>query len=200
MPEQTVLRNVISFFERIGIYDVVLPFLLVFTIIFAVFEKSRILGTETIDGKKYTKKNLNSMAAFVVAFLVVASSQLVEVITQISANIVVLVLLGVFFLLLVGTFYKPAKEGEPLAITDPWLKNTFTIIMFIGIVFIFLAAIKTRAGTSWLQEFIDWLGQFWTSAAVASIILIIVLIIFIVWITRPEKTTERTTGQEGGTP
>ena len=34
-----VFRDVIVFFGDIGIYDVVLPFLLVFTIIFAIFEK-----------------------------------------------------------------------------------------------------------------------------------------------------------------
>jgi hypothetical protein len=101
MAAPTVLGNVLLFFQRIGIYDVVLPFLLVFTITFAIFEKSKILGMEKIDEKEYTKKNLNAMASFVIAFLVIASSRLVEAVTRVSSNIVILVLLGVFYLLLV---------------------------------------------------------------------------------------------------
>src|SRR3989344_4299236 len=110
MAETTVLGGVIAFFVRLGIYDVVLPFLLVFTIMYAVLEKSKILGTEKFGDDTITRKNLNAMTAFVVAFLVVASSKLVEIITAISAKLVVLLALLVFFLLLVGTFYGQDEE------------------------------------------------------------------------------------------
>ena len=100
MVEETVFRGVIEFFGELGIYDVVLPFLLVFTIVFAILEKTRVLGTEEINGKKYSKKNLNAIASFVIAFLVVASTKLVAVINQALANIVLLLLLVVFFLVL----------------------------------------------------------------------------------------------------
>ena len=179
MP-QSVLRNVISFFDRIGIYDVVLPFLLVFTIVFAILEKTRVLGTEKIEGEIYPRKNLNAMAAFVIGFLVIASAQLVEAITRISANVVVLLLLAVFFLMLVGTFFPAKKKG--VILEKGWWRNIFMVIMFVGIVFVFLAGIKTRAGESWLDVFWRWLTSFWTSTAVASIILMIVVVIFIYFI------------------
>lgn len=185
MVQHTVLSNAISFFQRIGIYDVVLPFLLTFTITFAIFEKSKILGTEVIEEKVYTKKNLNAMAAFVIAFMVIASGKLVETITRVSANVVVLILLGIFFLLLLGTFYAP-KEKEPIALEKGW-KTTFTVIMFIGVVVVFLDAIRTEVGQSWLDVLLGYLGQFWTSTAVASIILIIFLIVFVVVMVREPK-------------
>src|SRR3990167_57985 len=141
------LRDIITFFDDIGLYDVVLPFLLAFTIVFAIFEKTKVLGTE--DGKP--KKNLNAIAAFVMAFLVVASSQIVEVITTVSANAVVLLFLSVLFLLLVGSFFK---EGEPVYLEGGW-KMTFMILMFIGIVVIFLGAVKTKDGTTWLDSLIS---------------------------------------------
>jgi hypothetical protein len=191
MADPSVLGNVIQFFQRIGIYDVVLPFLLTFTIVFAIFEKSKILGMERTKEGEYTKKNLNSMAAFVIAFMVIASSRLVETITSISANIVVLLLLGTFFLLLVGTFYAP-KDKEPIALDGGW-KTTFTVIMFIGIVVVFLDAIKTEAGVSWLDQLFNYLGQFWTSTAVAAIILIIFLVVFVAVMVR-----EPATGGSGG--
>ena len=189
MTSHTVLGNVISFFERIGIYDVVLPFLLVFTITFAIFEKSKILGTEKIEDKEFTKKNLNAMAAFVIAFMVIASGKLVETITQISANIVILLLLGVFFMLLVGTFWAP-KDKEPwAALEGPW-KTTFMLIMFVGVLIVFLDAIKTESGMSWLEKLFNYLSQFWTSTAVASIILIIFLIVFMTVMVREPKEPE----------
>ena len=66
MAEASTLRGVLGFFVDIGIYDVVLPFLLVFTIVFAIFDKTKVLGTEVIDGHKYPKKNLNAIVAFVI--------------------------------------------------------------------------------------------------------------------------------------
>ena len=68
----SAFRGMIEFLDKIGVYDVILPFLLVFTAVFSILEKTRILGMETIDGKEYTRKNQNSMLAFVMAFFFVA--------------------------------------------------------------------------------------------------------------------------------
>lgn len=187
----SVLSNVVLFFEKIGIYDVVLPFLLTFTIVFAILEKTRVLGTEKIGKEEYTRKNLNAMVAFVIGFLVIASARLVEAITKVSSQVVVLLLLAVFFLMLVGSFFK--KEEE-VALEKGFWRYLFMIIMFVGIVFIFLDAIKTQSGISWLMIFIGWLMSFWTSTAVASIILILGIILFMyfmVW--GPKAPEEKTT-------
>ena len=97
MVEPSVFRGVIEFFGKIGIYDVILPFLLVFTIVFAILEKTAIFGREKPkEGtEEITRKNLNAMAAFVMAFFVVAASNIVEVI-QSSLPAVTLVLVIVF--------------------------------------------------------------------------------------------------------
>ena len=42
----SVFGEAIQFLAKLGIYDVVLPFLLVFTIVFAIMEKTKLLGTE----------------------------------------------------------------------------------------------------------------------------------------------------------
>ncbi len=183
----STFRNAIEFFDKIGIYDVILPFLLVFTIVFAILEKTKVFGTEEVEGQKITKKNLNAMAAFVIGFLVVASSKLVEIITKVSSQVVVLLLLSILFLLLVGSFFK---EGEATFLEGGW-KYFFMIIMFIGIVGIFLHAIETDDGTPWLEWAWDELTDNWTSTGVASVILIIVIIAFMVYVVRgetPKKT------------
>lgn len=175
----TALRGVFEFLEKVGLFDVVLPFLLVFTIVFAILEKTRVFGTEEIEGKKYPKKNLNATAAFVISFLVVASSRLVEVITEVSANVVILLLLAVLFLLLVGSFYK---EGAPVALEGGW-NLLFMVIMFIGIVLIFLHALGWLEGT-WM-----YFGATDSGDIIGITILIIIVIIF-VWaiVKEPSKT------------
>ena len=176
----SAFRGTIEFFMRLGVYDVVLPFLLVFTIVFAILEKTKVLGTEEIDGKKYTKKNLNAMTAFVISFMTVASSKLVEIITKVSSQIVILLLLSVFFLLLVGSFFK---EGEGIFLQKGW-NVTFMIIMFIGIILIFLSAIETEDGSSWLEYGIKLMGKNLDNEAVASIILLAMIIGIIIYITK----------------
>ena len=179
----TPFRQVIEFFDSIGLFDVVLPFLLVFTIVFAILEKTKVLGTEDIEGRKYTKKNLNAIASFVMAFLVVASSQLVEIITKVSANAVVVLFLSVLFLLLVGSFYK---EGEPVFLEGGW-KVVFMIIVFIAIMGIFLDAIKSPDGRTWLERLGDFTGSGGDELA-GAIILLALIVLFVVYaVKEPSK-------------
>lgn len=181
MAESSTFRGVIEFFDSVGLYDVVLPFILVFTIVYAILEKTKVLGTEEISGKEYTRKNLNAMVAFVIAFLVVASSRLVEIITTVSAQVVILLLLSVLFLLLVGSFYKDAEGGY---LQGDW-KTFFMFFMFIGIVLIFLGAVKTDNGDTWMEIFWNYIannGQ--GGEAVGAVILLVVLVLLILYVIR----------------
>src|SRR3989338_9074777 len=150
MAKESTFRGIISFFGDIGIYDVVLPFLLVFTIVFAILEKTRVLGVDKVEGDSYPKKNINALVAFVTAFLVIASTRLVALINEAMANIVVLLLLSVMFLLLIGSFYR---EDEKVFLEGKW-RTFFTWIMFVGIVLIFLRAVRTNDNQSWLEWFL----------------------------------------------
>jgi hypothetical protein len=179
MAEESVFRGVISFFDKLGIYDVVLPFLLTFTIVFAILEKTRILGTSDYEGHKYSKKNLNAIVAFVTAFFVVASTKLVGVINKALANSVLLLLLAILFLLLVGTFFK---EGEGVFLEGRW-RLLFMTIMFVGIVFIFLDALD------WLEPFWDFLRDNYQTQWVASLILLVFVVLFMYFITREKRSS-----------
>lgn len=192
MAEVSTFRGVLEFFDKIGIYDVVLPFLLVFSITFAIFEKTKVLGTEEIEGKRYTKKNLNAMASFVIAFMVIASSKLVEMITEVSSNMIILLLLVVFFLLLIGAFYK--EEGG-VFFEGPW-KIGGMIVLLIGIVAIFLQAIKMDSGEGFLEYGWGWLIKHLSSTAVASVILLIVILLFMIYIVKEPKGAKPITKPE----
>jgi hypothetical membrane protein len=176
----SAFRSVIEFFEEVGLYDVVLPFLLVFTIVFAILEKTRVFGTEKIDGNEYSKKNLNAVAAFVIGFFVIASSKLVEIITTVSSYTVLLLLLSVLFLLLVGSFMK---EGEGGFLKGNW-NYFFMILMFVGIVLIFIYAL------GWWDRVWDFFRFQTGGEVVGSIILIVIIVLFIWYITKSEPHKE----------
>jgi hypothetical protein len=167
--EGSVFRNALDFFVQLGIYDVVLPFLLVFTLVFAFLEKSKIYGTEQIGDKEFSRKNLNAMTAFVIAFLVIASSQLVAVINKALAHGVLLLVLIFSFMLLAGSFHKQTKDGFFLDPKSPYY-SIFMVIVFVGIVLIFLNAL------GWLDLIYNYLVDNWSSTAVASIVLVIVMV------------------------
>lgn len=182
--QTTPFGDVIAFFARLGIYDVILPFLLVFTIVFAIFERTKVLGTEKMEGQEITKKNLNAMASFVIAFLVIASSQAVSIINQSMPRIVILLFLGVFYLLLVGIFYS---EKEEVLLAESW-KLVLMGLMFIGIVLIFLDSIPTETGESWLSWIFKFVVYNFRTTAVSSVIMVIVIIAFLMYIIRePSK-------------
>src|SRR3989339_864020 len=175
----TPFREIIDFFANIGVFDVVLPFLLVFTVVFALLERTKVFGIEKVEGKDYTKKNLNAAAAFVIAFLVVASSELVEVITKVSSQFVVLLFLIVLFLLLVGSFFQEKQEG--VFLEGGW-RTTFMLIAFVGLIFIFLDALNLT------EKVFGFLKGTDKGEIVGSVLLLIVIVMFIAYVTQEKKS------------
>src|SRR3989344_9178126 len=185
MVEESGFRAVVGFLGKLGVYDVVLPFLLVFTIVFAILEKTRILGTEKIGDKETTKKNLNSMVALSMAFLVIASTKLVAVISEVMADIVLLLILSISFLLLVGSFF--GSKQFTLEEFPGWIKF-FMVLMFIGIIVIFLNALD------WLK-FVLGLFENWDADWAVSVIFLIVILAFMWYMVR-EPSASATTSKK----
>lgn len=181
MVEESGFRSAIGFLGKLGVYDVILPFLLVFTIVFAILEKTRILGMEKVGDKEITKKNLNAMVAFVVAFLVIASTQLVAVINQVMANIVLLLILAISFLLLVGVFFG-SKEFT-LKDYPGWI-SFFMVLMFIGIVVIFLNALD------WLK-YVFALFVYWNEEWAITIIFVIIILGFMWYVVKEPSSGKK---------
>jgi small-conductance mechanosensitive channel len=181
---ESVFRGGIEFLENVGVYDVVLPFLLVFTLTYALLEKTKILGLQKDPndpkGPAYPKRNLNSMVAFVIAFFVIASSQLVALINTTISQIFILLLLGVMFMLVAGTFGKDEEFDLP----KPY-KNALTFASLIAIILIFLNA------TGWLTTWYQYLSTHWSNQVVSSLILIVFIGVFIYLVTKPVKAPKK---------
>lgn len=176
--------------EKLGVYDIILPFLLVFTLVFAILEKTKILGVEKVKDQEFTKKNINAMVAFVTAFLVIASTQLVAVISSVMANVVLLLILSVCFLLLVGSFYSDKQFS--LENSPKWVKFLM-VFMFVGIVIIFLNAL------GWLETVFGVFYLMFTNLDAewaATTLFLLIIIGFIVYVTHEPKRKEAVKSEE----
>lgn len=182
MVEESVFRGVIVFFDRLGIYDVVLPFLLVFTMVFAILEKTKVFGTEPFQDGEITKKNLNAMTAFVTAFLVIASTQAVKIISGMLQWVFLVLLILVCFLLLIGTFFGK----DEVKLEGNW--RTFMMaLVFLAVVLIFAAVVPVNDNESALEWAYNKVVNNYDSTAVAAIILGIGLIGIMFFIVRDPK-------------
>ncbi|MBU4242245.1 MAG: hypothetical protein KKA65_00880 [Nanoarchaeota archaeon] len=161
----TALGSAMDFLKDFGFFDVILPFLLVFTIVFAILEKTRIFGSEEIDGKPYPKKNLNAMIAFVMGFFVVAARQVVESLQVSLPNVALVLIIAVSFMMLAGSF----MGDETFSFKGKWAQF-LTLIMFIAVVLIFLNSL------GWLDVIIDFINKYTGEVLVPAVLIIVILL------------------------
>ncbi len=129
-----------------GFLDSFLPFLLIFTIIFAVLQRTQILGS---DGNN-PRKNFNVIVALVISFTVViphilgtypAGQDAVEIINKAIPSVAILVTAIVLFLIIAGVISPGALNPAD------GLRGVSTIIAFIAIVYIFGSSAGWWGGT-----------------------------------------------------
>ncbi len=90
MAIEEVIRPLVD----IGLVDVILPFLLVFTIVYATLQKTEVLGPD--------KRRMNTMVAFVIGFLTVLATSLLNVINVLLSWFVLVLLAGLLVAMVFG--------------------------------------------------------------------------------------------------
>lgn len=180
------LTNAVEFLRAFGFFDVVVPFILVFTIVFGILEKTKIFGTEKRNGDDASPRtNLNSMVAFAIAFLVIAATKIVEIIQLSLPQIMLILVIIIAFLLLVGTFMgdKAGKFHESF----PNMSKFLIVLVFIAIVLIFLNIFGVLTPT------VNTTKSFFSGAAGGSVILLIIALAAIWFVMkRPEEAGKKT--------
>ena len=160
--------------------NVVLVFLLVFVIVYAILQKTRILG----EGKK----NLNTIVAMIVGLLVVIphvtgrfppNADPVLIIGDALPSISIVLVAIIFLLILIGVF---GQEQVFLGVAMPgWI----AFISFVLIVLIFGGS----AGW-WSGYFGQTIEQLFGTESIAVVIMLLVFGIVIAWITSDSKERE----------
>ncbi len=184
----SVLGNALEFLGEFGIFDVILPFLLVFAVVFGILEKTRILGEETIAKITYPRKNLDAIVAFVFAMLVVAATKIVKVINTALPQISLLIIVALSFLLMIGIFMKPDNTLYD-KLSKGWM-TFLMIVMFVAVIFIFSATIPANEKQSWLGFAFDYVIEFWSGTLVATLVLLGVVIWAIMFITKGDQGSQ----------
>ncbi len=87
----------------IGFYRVFLPFILVYAVVFAILEKSKIFSGG--EAERENVRNVNSVIAFVFGLFVVASIQTVTYIQSLITNIVVFIIFILVVLMLLAFIF-----------------------------------------------------------------------------------------------
>ena len=143
-----VISNLIS----IGVYDVLLPFILVYAIVFAILQKSKIF--EGGSSSTENAKSVNAVVALVFGLFIVAAYNLVQLIQNLIINtiIVLIFILCVFIVigLIFGDDYKKFFDLE---------KNKKFSFFILALAFLIILGILLT-----LLGVIDWFLDIWRNS------------------------------------
>ncbi len=175
------VKEAVVFLDKLGMWDIVLPFIFVFTVVYAVLEKTKVLGKEE-DGTP--KHRFNAMASFVIGFFVLIAVDTLNIINRFSQWMVILILMGVCVAILFSFFgFKDIRKVK--------YGKFFMPIAFIIFGFVVLYAF------GWLQLFdINTLRKY------EGIIIGIIVFFIIMWIIlrEPKKTAPAVIGTAPAPP
>lgn len=90
------LSGGIAQLESMGFYDVLLPFLLIFILIFAILERIKLFGEQS--------RKFNAVIALVIGILLVRQGDLVEFINLYLPNVSAVIIVFLGFLIILGLF------------------------------------------------------------------------------------------------
>ncbi len=173
-----IFGDAITLLKDLKFYDVVLPFIFIFTITFAILERTKIFGTYKIGDEEVPKKNLNAIVAMCIAFFFIASAKLVEMVSVIASWMMILVVIILMYLIGIGLVYSPGEEFK----VPKGIKYSFIVIGAIVIAVIFFRLIGIGNVGEWFKR------SFFTSQVMGIIILLSIIIITIALIVKePSK-------------
>lgn len=167
------MQNAIYYLEYWGMTDVILPFILIFTIMFAVLQKAKLFGA---DSKKY-----NIIVSLAISLLVViphvtgtypAGSDVIDIINSAIPSISVIAIAIIMFLILIGIFGAETKWGG-------WMSGLVLILSAGAVLWIFGKA------AGWWYRMPFWLDD----PDIQALVVIILIFGIIIWFVTSEPGT-----------
>jgi cytochrome bd-type quinol oxidase subunit 2 len=151
--------------------QIILPFILVFVLLFAILEKSKILGED--------KTQINSILSLVLALIIIGVPVARKTITDVIPVIAVLAVILLLFMLIVGFvgYTQEGKLNRPLQIIT-------AIIVFIVLVVVLLVS---TGAISYLKNISK---ETWAGSLFQSLVFIIIIVIVLGIVLREGKSKE----------
>ncbi|MEK6863837.1 MAG: hypothetical protein AABX27_00965 [Nanoarchaeota archaeon] len=165
--ENVNFSDMIKQLEQMGFYEVILPFMLVFTIMFALLQKIKLFGQDT--------KNINIVVAVVIAFFFVRVPAIIATVNQFLPKISMIVIVLLMFLLILGVLGSGESTG--------WTGWPFFIGMAGAVLGIVWAVVTSVPGisTAWPR----WLV---ITSQDKAILLAVGIFVLLLWIFSDKKT------------
>ena len=154
--------DMITYFQDIGVYEYFLPFLLVFAIIFAVLEKTKLFGPD--------KERINAVIAFVIGLVLIAQQSIVETINMFLPRVsllFVIILMGLLLISMIG-----GKEFSGLT------GGVFVVMVIVVVVFVVLAL---SPSLGWETGFFDYYFSSYELAALGRIAIPLLIFLVCIW-------------------
>jgi len=160
---------------EMGIYDVVLPFLLVFTLVFAFLQKTKILGVIKNTTPPKPQVKFNVVIATIMGILATTQPWVVQMFHNALPKVSVTIIGILMFFILIAMF-----SGGPVGLPKGgWLKTLILVGPAIAVGYYFLSEIYDYF------PYVDFLAD-----NIMTIIVIAVFAIIILFITTEEKTVK----------
>lgn len=139
----------------------ILPFLLVFVLIFAILQRSKILG----EGQK----QIDSLVSLTIALILIGFETPRTYIVQLLPWLAVALVVLLIFMLVYGMVGETTEKGLKLPV---WVRNA---VLWLAIIFVVVIVFKI---TDTWDTFYNWVS----SSSVIGNILMIVVVVVVLWI------------------
>ena len=183
-------RTVLYQLESFGLSDVILPFLLIFTVVFAILQKIKPFGEDADRQKGY-----NIIIALVMALSVViphvmgyypADADIVNIINKALPQVSIILVAVLMVILIIGLFGGKPEWGSSMS---GWVAIAATVV----ILYIFGRA------AGWFNYLPNWLSWLDNPDTQAMVLIIAVFGLVIWFITKePKKDTDEGTMKKFG--
>lgn len=176
-----------------GLFDIILPFVLVFAIVYAILARTKVLGKES--------KNYNTIVALVMGFATIVPHVLagtpdpadrmltngfidiVEVINLALPQVSVLLVAILMVLLIFGIWGKEVKIG------DSSLSGLIAFVSFLAVIIIF----GNAAGWWYLPQ---WITLGWLTPETQALVITILVFAIIIWFVTRDTSSKKDKNDE----
>lgn len=144
MVQETIFQNWI--FTKFA-----LPFLLIFFVVFAILEKTKVFGDD--------KKQINALIAFIIGLIFVGFKYPKDIVQNMILFLTVS-LIVVFVILLLWGFVSSGNNGFEL---EGWMKYSLWGVIGVAVIIAVLWATGIQGGVMNSLFYQNWSGSFWTN-------------------------------------
>lgn len=156
----TTIQEVLNLWADLGFFDYILPFLLIFAVVFGVLKATKIFGKES--------NGINAIIAVAVGLLALQWGFVPQFFSSVFPRLGVALSVVLVFIILTGLFIDPKRS---------WIMY---ILLGIGTI----AAIVTLTKTS---NILGWESSYWVNENWPLIISLLVLVVFVIIVVNSGK-------------